>query len=91
MEVKEVVDKAVEYINHIYGDATSGLMLEEIQRSDDNRKWLITLSFTRKKPQSPSIAAFISVSALEQFERVYKQIQIDAESGEFLGMTIRQV
>ena len=91
MEIKEVVKKAVEYINSFYGEeATSDFILEEVQRSEDDRKWLITLSFTRERPQSSSISAALS-GGFKNWERVYKQIHIDADSGEFLSMTIRKV
>lgn len=90
MIIKEVVEKAVEYIKNFYGETVSGLMLEEIRHSDDNKTWLITLSFTREKPQRPSTVAFITGGA-DAFERVYKQIEINAENGEFIGMTIRSI
>ena len=91
MEIKEVVEKAVEAINQIYGDTISGIMLEEIQLSSANTKWLVTLSFTREKSlkDSPGIV-FPSIN-ISNYERVYKQIEIGAKDGKFIGMTIRQV
>jgi len=91
MEIDELVAKAVGYINSIYGEVASAVMLEEIQRSDDNQKWLITLSFSRKQAPSSTLSPLLVESSADQFERVYKQIQIDAQSGEFLGMSMRQV
>ena len=91
MEIDELVAKAVGYINSIYGEGASTVLLEEIQRSEDNQKWLITLSFSRKQAPSSTLSPLLVESSADQFERVYKQIQIDAQSGEFLGMTMCQV
>jgi hypothetical protein len=91
MEIEELVAKAQGYINSIYGEAASALMLEELQRSEDEQKWLITVSFSRKQAATSTLSPLLVDSNADQFERVYKQIQIDAQSGEFLGMTMRQV
>jgi hypothetical protein len=91
MEIDELVAKAVGYVNSIYGEAASSVTLEEIQRSEDDQKWLITLSFSRKQAPSSTLSPLLVESSADQFERVYKQIQIDAHSGAFLGMTMRQV
>ncbi len=40
MEIDELVAKAVGYINSIYGEVASAVMLEEIQRSEDDQEWL---------------------------------------------------
>ena len=91
MEIDELVSKAVGYISSIYGEAASAVMLEEIERSEDNKQWLITLSLSRKLPPSSTLSPLLTESSADQFERVYKQIQIHADTGEFLGMTMRQI
>jgi len=91
MEIEQLVTKAVGYINSIYGEAASSVMLEEIRRSEDDQKWLITLSFSRKQAPSSTLSPLLVESSADQFERVYKEMQIDAHSGEFLGMSMRQV
>lgn len=91
MTIKEVVEKAVEFIKQIYGETVSELMLEEVQLSDDNQKWLVTLSFLRERPRTSTTVAVFSAMDVGTHERVYKQVEIGAEKGEFIGMTIRKV
>ncbi len=91
MEIKEVVEKAVEVIKQIYGETISGIILEEIQLSDDNQKWLVTLSFSREKPKKSKSDVIFPTIYTETHVRVYKRIEIGAKDGKFIGMTIRKV
>ena len=75
MEIDELVAKAVGYIDSIYGEAASAVMPEEIQRSEDDQKWLITLSFSRKQAPSSTLSPLLVESSADQFERVYKELK----------------
>ncbi len=91
MEIKEVVDKAAEAITQMYGDSISQIILEEIQLSDDNTKWLVTLSFAREKlPSGSSTGITLTYAYPQGYERIYKKIELGAKDGKFIGMTIRK-
>ena len=44
MEVKEATDKAVNYLTNFYPEADR-VKLEEVEITDDNKFWNITLSY----------------------------------------------
>jgi len=56
----------------------SDVRIEEVELSDDERFWLITLSFS--PPDHPF-----------SMQREYKLFKVDASSGEVKSMKIRQV
>lgn len=80
--VKEAVRIATGALRDLYEKAElEDLLLEEVERSGE--AWLVTLGFTR-----PSADTFGLLAAPE---RAYKRIRIDASTGEFLGMEIREL
>lgn len=86
MDVKEAVRLAFEVVRDLYEDVElKGLLLEEVERSRD--VWLVTIGFNR-----PSGLAALSspVSVAAPSARTYKRIRINAQTGEFMGMEIRQ-
>lgn len=81
--VKEAVRVATGVLRDLYENAElEDLLLEEVERSGE--EWLVTLGFTR-----PS--ADTTFGLLAAPERAYKRIKIDADTGEFLGMEIREL
>ncbi|MEN6497885.1 MAG: hypothetical protein ABFD16_26600 [Thermoguttaceae bacterium] len=81
--VKQAVEKAVEFVQEMYeGQALDDLRLEEVERSDDNKLWSITLSFL--KPPSP-LQSSLSLPR----SREYKVVAVSAETGEVRSMKIR--
>ena len=60
------------------------LRLEEIQTSEDERSWLVTISLPAPVPKS--MAAALSFS-----DREYKLLTVDGFTGEVRSMTIRKV
>jgi hypothetical protein len=78
---KQAVVKAKEYLQAVYEPAQVGdLRLEEMERSEDDKQWSVTLSFIPHSPQSPGVTV----------ERVFKTVKIVAETGEILAMKIRK-
>lgn len=88
IDIKEAVAAAQEFIGKLY-PSVSNFALEEVQRSDDLKYWLITLGFLREKPPVKLFGQTIAASP--QLERVYKLIKVNAENGEAVAMQIRQV
>ncbi len=87
IDVKEAVRLAFEGVRDLYeGAELKGLLLEEVERSRDD-VWLVTIGFNR--PSGPAaLGSRLSVAA--PAGRTYKRIRIDAQTGEFMGMEIRQ-
>jgi hypothetical protein len=87
VDIKQAVTVANDFISHLYPEPLPDLALEEVQRSEDDKYWLITLGFSQIKPTASALQAL----AGSQKGRVYKVIKIDAESGEPVSMLIREL
>ncbi len=89
LDVKEAVAAAIEFIKHLYdAKALPDLRLEEVELTDDEQYWLVTLGFRDlAQPGSPLAEAVM----LPRYERTYKVIKVDALTGRSLAMTIREI
>jgi hypothetical protein len=80
IDVKQAVDAASQYLATLYAnDPPSNVRLEEVELSEDEKYWLVTLSF------SDTLQVFIPP------RRSYKLFKINAESGQVQSMKIREV
>ncbi len=84
VDVKEAVNQTLEYFRDLYQGSYSNLALEEVELSEDEDYWLITLGFT---PPTTGIGALAGVS----LKRDYKIFRVNAESGKVLSMKIRTI
>lgn len=83
IDVKEAVRIATKVLRDLYENVElEDLLLEEVERSGNS--WYVTLGFTRPGRGTP-------LGALMVPQRTYKRIRIDADTGEFQGMEIRQL
>ena len=89
IEVKPAVAAAVASLKNFYGEPAD-LLLEEVERSEDGKYWLITLGFSAPFPSNPRNPLQQLGAALKSSVRVYKVIKIDADTGEFVSMKIRE-
>lgn len=88
IDVKEAVRIAFEGVQDLYeGVELKGLLLEEVERSRDD-VWLVTIGFNRPGRLTTALGSPLSVAA--PVGRAYKRVRIDAQTGEFIGMEIRQ-
>lgn len=91
LTVKDAVHAAEEWVRDLYpASALKHLRLEEVQLSDDEKTWHITLGWAERGVRENGLAAALSreVSVLP---RVYKSLEVDAESGAVRSMKIREV
>ncbi|MFI5136176.1 MAG: hypothetical protein ACHQIM_00025 [Sphingobacteriales bacterium] len=79
--VKEAVQVAFEYANAIFQEKPA---LEEIEPSNDDKSWLITLSFD-------DLSNKMSLMGDSRAQRRYKVFKIDGESKEVSTVKIRQL
>ncbi|MYN29962.1 hypothetical protein [Duganella levis] len=98
ISVKEAVKAAKDALLELYADdPPKDMALEEIERRQEEGKdlWLVTLGFYRRKAvvtQAANQIGSLFNPALAQIEhRVYKMLSIDAQTGTFVKMDIRQV
>ncbi|MBA7548531.1 hypothetical protein ES705_40992 [subsurface metagenome] len=82
MEVKKVIEKAVEYLKKFFPNAER-VQLEEVELSDDDKFWNITLSYEDLEP-SPGYITFGK-------KRFYKIFKIDTNNMEVRSMKIRDL
>lgn len=76
------------------GDKLRDITLEEVELSEDEKFWQVTLSGLKPVPPPPS--ALTSAQQLARIlqpdeERIYKAFTIDAHTGSVKSMRIRKV
>lgn len=81
VNVSTAVKIATKYFDQLFQHPYSDLAVEEIELTDDRRKWLVTLGYVLTDPAMP----FITKSSRE-----FKVITIDAETGEPTSMKIKR-
>lgn len=85
IDVRTAVQAAVRYARELYGENNDlTLMVEEVEPSEDERYWLITLSLSdRSNPFATLARANHGTS--------YKIFEVDAATGAVRSMKIRSV
>jgi hypothetical protein len=91
IDVKQAVATAMNYFRSLMGaDGLSDIVLEEVELSDDERFWNITLSALL--PETKDTGNTMSAIALalgQQLRRVYRVFKINAETGAVQSMKMR--
>ncbi len=92
IDVKEAARLAAEYFANLYDPNTyTDLQLEEVELTDDEKYWMITLSY-KKTEEPPKPTQFEKILNLPiSGGRAYKHFKIAADSGKVHAMTIRKV
>ncbi len=89
IDVKQAVRSAIGYVKDLYEQkAPNDFMLEEVELSDDEKYWLITISFPQYQRQTNPLGTFINPN---QEQRIYKTIKIRVDNGQAISMKIRQL
>ncbi len=91
VDVKEAVGKAMDYLKDMYQiDQFKDVLLEEVDLSEDNKFWNVTIGFTRPQESTSGgpMATLIGQSA--EFKREFKVFQIDSENGALRSMRTRK-
>ena len=91
VDVKEAVGKTMDYLKDMYQiDQFKDVLLEEVDLSEDNKFWNVTIGFTRPQESTSGgpMATLIGQSA--EFKRKFKVFQIDSENGALRSMRTRK-
>ena len=101
ISVQEAVKNAKKSLLELYqDDSPKALALEEIEFVDDSARplWSVTLGFHRLRSVTTvdtagnnSLANMFGRAATEVEHRIYKTVFIDANTGDFVKMDMRQV
>jgi len=95
IDVKQAVAIAIQYfLNLVGGESASDVLLEEVELSDDERFWHVTLSAVVPGPEnvgSPVNALATALGASLPRRRVYKVFKVDATGGTVKSMKMRMV
>jgi hypothetical protein len=105
IQIRSAVDKAIQFlcnVNAVSMNDFKDLRLEEIERSEDDQHWLITLGYTVETvaPKNGSNHDFLAMISSDQaqgtmvkpfYERVYKVFKVNIETGTVESMKIRTV
>jgi hypothetical protein len=88
IDVKQAVKVSYDFVNQLYGsEPLKQLTLEEVELTEDDRFWLVTLGLTRPEAALNPIEAFI----MPKQKREYKIIKVRADSGVVQSMKMREV
>jgi hypothetical protein len=95
--VKFAVDRSIEHFNgmkDLFGKDINNLRLEEIELTEDEKYWLITLGFNCKIEQQdePIINPLNPiVKRSDSTERVYKTFKVDGKTGVVKAIKMRNL
>jgi hypothetical protein len=91
VDVKQAVAKAMDYLKDMYQiDQFKDVMLEEVDLSEDNKYWNVTIGFTRRQESTSGGPMATLIGQSTEFKREYRVFQIDAESGDLRSMRSRK-
>lgn len=92
--VKQAVARAMAAAREFYsGQGIADITLEELEMSNDDRHWLITLGFylPSKKPAATEWEETLRQIQGKTYEKRYKLFEVDARTGKVGAMKIRTV
>ena len=82
VDAKQAVKMAMEYLNEMYDTKEfKDVMLEEVELSEDNRYWNVTIGFARRQVSTSEGPMASLVGKTEQYKREFKIFTIDAKNG----------
>ena len=83
--VDAAVKIAVQYFSALIQHTFTDLAVEEVEKTDDDRFWLVTLGYSMPSASAPF--AILTGNST----RLYKLVRIKAQTGEPISMKIRNL
>ena len=91
VDVKQAVSKAMDYLKDMYQtDRFKDVLLEEVDLSEDNKFWYVTIGFTRGQESTSGGPMATLIGQSSEFKREYKVFQIDSQTGDLRSMRSRK-
>jgi hypothetical protein len=88
ISAKEAVGRAVRYLQDMYGDSITDILLEEIESTPSGSIWDVTLSFTRPGAVDRATGSIGAILGDNRPRRHYKAIRVEASTGDVLSMKV---
>lgn len=91
----EIARNHFESVKDLFGQQINDIRLEEIEFTEDEKYWLITIGFNRKleeRPRSkdePFDALRDAFKMPYRYDREYKTLEVNAETGQVKAIKIR--
>jgi hypothetical protein len=83
IDIKQAVHAAEKFFKELYDKETlKNFLVEEVELSEDEKDWVVTVGFDFGEVPVVEPAQFSSKSSTPRAGRVYKEVQIDKETGE---------
>jgi hypothetical protein len=94
IDAKQAARLALEYFNELFPNAAvSNVALEEVEFSDEDNCWLITLGLdgpVRNKSLSPATLTAVNLFGPPSPTRQFKVFKVNARTGQVISMKIRK-
>ena len=88
IQITEAVESAVQYMKALYpGRQIGDVLLEEVELSDDDKVWTVTISFLL----SETALMAVLKGRPTPTGRLYKEFRIRTDTGEVRSMKIRKI
>ncbi|HEX7314505.1 MAG TPA: hypothetical protein VF297_11320 [Pyrinomonadaceae bacterium] len=88
VDVQQAAATATDYLINLYPQLTLlDVQLEEVELTEDEKYWLITLSYPLLKVSAPST----SLAGFMPFKKDYKVFKIESDAGRVRSMKIRKL
>jgi len=83
IDIKQAVHAAEKFFKELYDQETlKNFLVEEVELSEDEKDWVVTVGFDFGGTPPTLPTQFTSTSSTPRAGRVFKEVQIDKESGE---------
>jgi len=91
IDIKQAVHIAEKFFKELYDEETlKNFLVEEVDLSEDEKDWVVTVGFDFGGVQVSEPALFTSKSSTPRAGRMYKAVRIDKETGEPLSMKLKK-
>ena len=91
VDVKQAVARAMGYLEDMYRiEQFKDVLLEEVDLSEDNKYWNVTIGFTRRQETTSGGPMATLIGQSSEFKREFKVFQIDSKNGDLRSMRSRK-
>lgn len=88
IDAREAVQRATSEVVKLLGKTPPGLRLEEVDFTADEKDWLITLGYLEEEVD-PNPSLISPLALRKKYERVFRVVKLNGDTGEFRSMKIR--
>jgi hypothetical protein len=91
IDVKHAAQVAVQYCGQLFGNISNRLQLEEVELSDDEKQWFITVGYDEPVTSPASdLEEMLQRRKQRRVERKYKVVHVDTKTGKVKAVKMRQ-